>query len=413
MSQSSEVAESTYSWVVVTASLIISSLSFGAVTLVPILMKPMVEDLGWSRSVIISAHALAMIAAGFAGAWFGRIADRQGFFKLSLVAGLAICGGLWLSSTARSPLFLYLPYALLVGGIAQGVFFGPITATVSHWFDRNRSLAMAIVMCGQSVGGLTVPMVVRLSAQEWGWRNAMMSYGIFCGLTIGLLSIVFIRKPPNRSNPKPQQVMSNGTATPPNGLRFFSKIAIALFLNNSGSFIIIAHLVALAEERNVTPLIAAMLLALTLGVTLLSRLGAGVLLDRNYPGTALYVSSLSIPVGVAVLGFSDGNVSTMVFGLTLFGLGYGGIFPVYISFVRSIFASSVAGTWISTIFFFGFLAAALGGWIGGALHDLTGNYYSAVWTAWLLTSLGLAVSLIGFEGPLISFRATHLSVPRN
>lgn len=405
--QSDKVTETAYSWVVVIASLVISSLSFGAVTLVPILMKPMVDDLGWARSVMVLAHALAMIAAGFAGAWFGRVADRQGFFKLSLIAGLAICAGLWLSSTAQSPLALYLPYALLVGGIGQGIFFGPITAAVSHWFDRNRSLAMSIAMCGQSVGGLTVPVILRLSAQEWGWRNAMMSYGLFCGVVVGLLSLVYIRKPPERIDPKAQDAVSDETESSGN-LRYFYTITFALALTNSGSFVVIAHLVALAEEQHLTPLIAAMLLTLTLGVTLFSRLAAGALLDRNYPGTVLYVSSISIPAGIAALGLAHGNVSAMVIGLIFFGLGYGGIFPAYISFVRSTFASTAAGKWISTIFLFGFLAAALGSWTGGVLRDLNGNYDLALRVAWMLTSLGFVVTLFGFGGPLRVFRKTHV-----
>lgn len=403
--------ETAYSWVVVAASLAISSLSFGAVTSIPILMKPMVSDLGWTRSTISMAHALAMVAAGFSGVLFGRMADRRSFLQLSLAAGAAIGAGLWLSSVAHSPWLLYLPYAILVGGIGQGIFFGPITATVSHWFDRNRSLAMAIVMCGQSVGGLTIPVVLRIAAEEWGWRNTMMAYGLFCTPVIGLLCLVFVRQPSTKldraKSPEDLDLPSSREQ-----LVSFFNIVLALIFCNSGSFIVIAHLVALAEEQGLTPLFASVLLAVTLGITLLSRLTAGVLLDRNFPEAVLYVSSLLVPAGVLMLCFGHGLFVVMMLGGVLFGLGFGGVFPVYVSLVRSIFPAAVAGAWISTMFLFAFLAAAAGSWLGGVFHDVTGDYIVALYTAVSSTSLSLVIALIVLRKPLKAFRESRTIMAR-
>lgn len=391
--------ETSYSWLVALASLMITSLSFGAVTSIPILMNPMIDDLGWSRSTVGMAHALAMIAAGLAGFWLGRIADRRSFAWLSLVAGVSIGLGLWLTSTAYSPWRLYLPYALLVGAIGQGAFFGPITATASHWFDRNQALAMALVMCGQSVGGLAVPVVLRVAAEGWGWRNAMMGYGLLCTAAIVICSLVFIRRPPTRTGQPKHTRMPIFGCSKEQG-QIFGRIVAPLMLCNAGSFILLAHLVAMGEEFGLTPLHASALLSTMLGVTIISRLVGGLLVDFSFFQSVLYLSTLMIPLGGVTLFIYAGDFFSMMIGVILVGLGYGGVFPVYTSLVRSVFPSAAAATWISALFMFAFFAAAGGSWLGGFLRDIAGNYGLAITVSILLTTMSLIIARMFLAGVL-------------
>lgn len=193
---SGETVETPYSWIVAGVALIITSLSFGVATSVAILMKPMSDDLGWTRQAVSLIHALTMLSAGIGSLVIGPIADRRSFGPLSIIGGIATALGLLLASHAHEPWHFYLVYGALVGAIGQGTFFSPITATVSLWFDRNRALAMAIVLCGQSVGGLTLPVILRISAVELGWREAITIYAWVCGIVIVACSLVFLRRPP-------------------------------------------------------------------------------------------------------------------------------------------------------------------------------------------------------------------------
>lgn len=386
--------ESTYSWLVVFVSLGLASLSFGAVTSVPILMQPMVEDLGWSRATLGLAHALAMVAAGTVGFVIGYLADRISFAVLSITAGIATGVGLMLSSAAVEPWQLYAAYALLVGALGQGTFFGPITANVSRWFDDNRAFAMAVVLCGQSVGGLTVPVALRGLAEAWGWRDAMAAYGLLCLILIVSCSLVFAKTPP-----KELQTASTDGNTAKNSprssqLRLFALVTATLMLLNAGSFIVIAHLVALGEEQGLPAALSAGTLSVLLGVTLISRLGGGALLDRTHPGGVLVVCIALLPVGILMLETGSGSIYLMITGAILLGLGYGGVFPALTHIVRASFPSNRAGTWISAMFFFGFIAAATGSWLGGMLRDLSGTYSLSLLVAIALTagSLGLALA---------------------
>jgi len=72
----------------------------------------------------------------------------------------------------------------------------------------------------------------------------------------------------------------------------------------------------------------------------------------------------------------DGLVALYVVAV-LFGLGYGGIFPVYAVAIRELMPVTEAGRRTGLVFLFGALAMGFGSWIGGVLFDATGTYVPA------------------------------------
>ncbi|MBA1147856.1 MFS transporter [Ectothiorhodospiraceae bacterium WFHF3C12] len=383
--------ESSYSWLVAAFSLLIASLSFGAVMALPILMKPMEESLQWTRSSLSLAHALAMAGAGFMGLVIGRLADRYSFAPFSLIGGIAIGLGLWASSRVSSPWQLYTFYPLLVGAIGQGTFFGPITVNASRWFDRNRALAMAIVLCGQGLGGLVAPIVLRMLAENLGWRDAMAFYGLVCSFLIVGLSVIFLCAPAalNEFSRVPLSCCSVPGRT---ALRIWANASSALFFLNTGSFIVITHIVAYGEEAGLSPVASASLLTALLGSTLISRIAGGVIVDRINPHNVIWFFVLAIIFGVLSIVVTDKKFVYMGLGAIIFGLGYGAIFPAFASLVRRVFPVSVAGTWISAMFLFAFIAAACGSWLGGAIRDQLDDYVYAFVAATILACVSLMLS---------------------
>lgn len=58
----------------------------------------------------------------------------------------------------------------------------------------------------------------------------------------------------------------------------------------------------------------------------------------------------------------------------MFGLGYGGLFPVYAVAIRDHLPITEVGKRTGVVFFVGAVAMGFGGWIGGYLFDQTGFY---------------------------------------
>ncbi len=74
--------------------------------------------------------------------------------------------------------------------------------------------------------------------------------------------------------------------------------------------------------------------------------------------------------------FFDGLTSLYVIS-ALFGLFQGGIVPSYAIIVREYFSPREAGTRVGLVLMATLIGMALGGWMSGAIFDLTGSYQAA------------------------------------
>ena len=80
----------------------------------------------------------------------------------------------------------------------------------------------------------------------------------------------------------------------------------------------------------------------------------------------------------------------------LFGLFQGGIVPSYAIIVREHFPPREAGARVGTVLMATLFGMALGGWMSGAIFDLTGSYRAAFVNgiAWNLLNLGIVLFLL-------------------
>ena len=371
---SDTLVDTGYAWWLLGVGLILSSVSFVAVTSLPILLIPISMDLPFTRAALSMSHTLAMLGAGLSGLVLGRMVDRFGFFWMSVVGGLAIGAGLLLVSQAQTLVQLYTAYGLLIGGVGQGVFFGPITATVSRWFQRRRSFAMAVVLSGQSIGGLIGPVLLRELALSYGWRRALAGYGISAMIVTIIGSLAFRpNPPPNRELPLPVRMPSD-VGRQDKCVNAIALIVLTLCTGNAAVFIFVAHVTAFGEELGIQPKWAAAVLSALLGASLLSRLLSGLATDRIGGFRVLVLSTSVLVLGSALMLFVS-SFGAIIAAASIIGLGYGAFIPSLTSIVREQVPAERAGAEISFVFFFAFLAAAVGGVGGGYLHDVVGDYY--------------------------------------
>ena len=391
--------ESGYSWWVVALTLVIASLSFGAVMFVPIILKPLARHWQTGASTVALVHTSAMFGAAIGSLVLGRMLDRFGFFCIAMLAAISTALGLLLAASAQNLLTLHLAYGVLIGGLGQGAFFSPLTAAASQWFDRHRALAIAIAASGQSVGGLTLPPLMRWGADAIGWRATLVTYGLVAGFALVACAFAFRRTPP-----PPHVPLADFSGTGEAGLSAardgFLMLGLCMALSNHASFMVIAHLTAFGEEQGLGATAAAALVSTMLGVTLISRLSVGQLSHRWGRYSVLLAMSLLLAFGMAWLAMAQGTVA-ITLGVVLIGLGFGGYMPGYAILVREMFPAAQAGRRIAEIYFFGFVAAGIGSWTCGWLRDLTGGYAVPFGVAACSASFG-AVGLLRLRNCLRS-----------
>ena len=155
------------------------------------------------------------------------------------------------------------------------------------------------------------------------------------------------------------------------------------------------HIVAYCADLGYGPARGAEMLSVMLGLGVVSRLASGLLADRiGGVGTLIVGSTLQCLALMFYLPF-DGLTSLYLVS-ALFGLSQGGIVPSYALIVRDYFPAREAGARVSLVLTSTVLGMAIGGWLSGAIYDLTGSYAAAFLNgiAWNLVNMGIAFWLL-------------------
>ena len=105
------------------------------------------------------------------------------------------------------------------------------------------------------------------------------------------------------------------------------------------------------------------------GFGVLSRLAFGFVTDR-LGGLPLLLASVLQAIAIALFIPFDSLVSLYIVS-ALFGVFQGGLVPQYAIVVREYFAPREAGVRVGIVLMSTLLGMALGGWISGAIFDVT------------------------------------------
>ncbi len=118
------------------------------------------------------------------------------------------------------------------------------------------------------------------------------------------------------------------------------------------------------------------MLSLMLGFGVISRLASGFVADRIGGLRTLLLGSVLQAAALAMYLMFDGLMSLYVVS-ALFGLFQGGLIPSYAIIIREYFPAREAAARFGLVLMATLLGMALGGWMSGAIFDLTGSYRAA------------------------------------
>jgi MFS family permease len=394
------VIDSRAAWWRLAATLAMSTLGSVGMWSVVVALPAVQADFGVARGAASLPYTMTMIGFGLGGILMGRLTDRYGV-GLPL-AGATVALALGYSLAALAPtLFMYaLAQGVLIGALGSSATFGPLLADISHWFEKRRGLAVAIVACGNYLGGTVWPPIVESLIQAVGWRHTHLIIGIVCLLTMLPLTLVLRKRPPRWT----AEASAARTLRQPADLGV-SPRALQGLLVLAGLSCCVAmsmpqvHIVAYCGDLGYGMAAGARMLSLMLGFGMVSRLASGFIADRIGGLRTLLLGS--VLQGVALLLYlpSDGLVTLYVVS-ALFGLVQGGIVPSYAIIIREVFAPQEAGARVGLVVMATVFGMALGGWMSGAVFDLTGSYRAAFLNgiAWNLLNVSIVVWMMRRPG---------------
>jgi MFS family permease len=155
------------------------------------------------------------------------------------------------------------------------------------------------------------------------------------------------------------------------------------------------HIVAYCADLGYGPARGAEMLSLMLGFGILSRLASGWITDHIGGLRTLLVGSSLQALALLLFVPFDGLASLYLIS-ALFGLFQGGIVPSYAIIVREYFPPREAGARVGSVIMATVFGMALGGWMSGAIFDLTGSYQAAFVNGvlWNLVNISIAAWLL-------------------
>ena len=393
---SARLPDSRYAWLRLAASLALMTLGGVGMYGVVVALPAVQAEFGVARADASFPYALTMIGFGIGGIVMGRLADRFGVIVPVLIGSLCLGLGLVLAGMAGSILMFGIAHGLLAGFLGCAATFAPLVADTSLWFNRRRGLAVAICASGNYLAGAVWPPILQHFFEQAGWRATYIGVGIFCIAVMLPLALVLRQRPP--AIPSTGDVPRNIDAARPLGL---SPNALTILLAIAGVACCVAmsmpqvHIVAYCADLGYGAARGAEMLSLMLGAGIVSRLVSGWICDRIGGLRTLLLGS--VLQGIALFLFIPFNgLASLYVVAGLFGLFQGGIVPAYAIIVREFFAPREAGTRVSIVLMATLFGMAFGGWVSGAIFDLTGSYRAAFMNGigWNLLNLAIALWLL-------------------
>jgi len=388
--------ESPYAWARLGAALALMTLGGSGMYGVAVVLAPLQAEFGVTRADASLPYTLTMIGFGVGGILMGKLSDRFGVMVPTVIGALGLGGGFVLAGNAASLGQFSLLHGVLIGLFGCSATFAPLVADTALWFKRRRGIAVAICASGNYLAGAVWPPILQYSFDTIGWRQTYIGVGVFCGAAILLLSLVLRRPPPalEASGGNAQAARSER----PLGL---SPNAMTALLSVAGVACCVAmsmpqvHIVAYCGDLGYGATNGAQMLSIMLAFGIVSRLVSGWICDRiGGLRTLLLGSALQ---GVALLLFLPFNgLASLYVVSALFGLFQGGIVPSYAIIVRAHFAPREAAVRTGIVLMATLFGMALGGWVSGAIFDLSGSYRAAFLNGigWNLLNLSIAFWLL-------------------
>lgn len=388
--------ESPYRWVIVAAGGLIGCAAMGAMFSLPVFLRPMSQETGWSVTGISTAMTIGFLAmAGASMAW-GALSDRIGTRPVVLAGSVLLAASLALASRVDSLGQFQLVFGLLVGSATAAVF-APMMACVTGWFETQRGLAVSLVSAGMGMAPLTMAPLAAWLVTDNDWRTSMLIIAVVAGALM-IPAALLVRSPPalgqdqgdRHDEPRDGMTVRQAIRTPQ-----FLTLMLANFFccaTHSGP---IFHTVSYAVLCGI-PMVAAVSIYSVEGLAGMGgRIAFGLLGDRFGAQRVLVLGLLAQAFGVLAY-VSVSTLAPFYAVAALVGFIYAGTMPLYAVIIRENFPLRMMGTIIGGTAMAGSLGMSTGPLLGGLIFDHFNSY-----TLMYVTSCGMGLAAMAM---LMAFR---------
>jgi len=344
-----------------------------------VFLKPVTEDLGLTRGQLSSALGVSAWCVAISCPVVGWLIDRYGTRRVMLpgilVFAAAVASFGLMPAQSMAAVFAIFCIAGFISGVQTPI---PYAAVVSHWFDRERGIALGVATAGVGLGVALIPQLAAYLIGHFGWRNA------YFGLAIAVLILawapvaIFVRDPvrdtaSGRGLAGSADVLPGMEAKAALRTGNFWTLSIAFFLGVLAINGTIVHIVALLTDRGI-PLQAATGTLSFAGIAIIvGRIICGWCLDRFW-GPYVAACFFVLPMlGIALLGSGWGAPAPLI-GAALCGAGIGAEIDLMAFFISRYFGLKAYGKVYGLMFMLFNIGTGLGPALSGRAFDMFHSY---------------------------------------
>jgi len=390
-------------WTAVWCGFLVLTIGLGVRQSFGIFLKPISAELHVGRELFSFGTALSMLLMGFFAPFAGRLCDRFGS-AWTIAGGAALYVlGMIVTATMHGPVMLILGNVLVGIGLSAASF-GPVLGVILRVAPPAKvALAVGICSAGGSFGQFfIVPLASVLQGYFGDWRPTMWALTGFAVLMM-LLPIGLNDSAQIAAAKKAQggRQTSREALSEAFGQRSYLLLVIGYFVCGFHVAFVGGHLPAYISDKGIGlslfgySLSPAELGGWSIGMVGLFNIAGSILWSsmgarhqRKNLLALLYLLRAFVFLAFVLLPLSAGSVLAFAAALGFLWLG---TVPLTTALVGYLFGP-VHLTMLNGIVFLGHqVGSFFGGWGGGKLFDLQGNY-DAMW--WLSIGLGVLSALL-------------------
>ncbi|MEQ5807825.1 MFS transporter [Alteromonas sp. NFXS44] len=344
-------------------------------------MDALIKDFGASYSEVSGAIAIAPLVVAFLVPIAGQLIDRFGARRV-LIPGVMIFAGAFL---AMSQVISIWQYALLQIVLSVGASLNSSVGyakVVSSWFDRNRGLVLGTcVAFGAGIGQMSMPKISQWLIDTYGWRGGYQGISLIIFAVALPLIFIFVRQPKGvKQTPLDHNKASDVKVLPglsvPESLKTLSfyQVFFAIMFASMTLIGTLSHARILFEEHGFSANIATTAISLSFAGVLIGEFSSGFLVDR-FPTPRIILPYFCIALlGVLISHTTSGSEALLMLGCLMMGMGLGGEIGQNAYMISRYFGLKSFGTLYGLTFGASNLGIAIGIFMMGKVHDLTGSY---------------------------------------
>ena len=378
------------------------------------LIDPIVAEFGWTYAQVSFAMSLRAMEMGLLAPVVGILIDRFGSRKL-LVSGVVLCGiGLFALSRITSLMQLYIVIFLIASGASACTGVIPMTV-VGNWFRKKVSVATGIVLCGNAVGGLLVP-VLTIAIDTLGWRMAIVIIAVVAWVVFIPLSFLVRHSPeqygyvpdgavdvepdPGKEQPPIEDTETSLSVRESLKSRAFWQVSLTFVFHMLVTGAVVTHVMPYLHSIGIARSTSSFIASGIPLMTIVGRFGFGWLGDKYDKRWTTAIAFLLLATGMVIFNYiSNTGMWLLVIFLVIFGIGYGGPVTMLPVLSREYFGRIKLGTIIGLVLGVGTLGSLAGPPLAGWIFDSLGSYRPA-W--FIMAGISIAGILVIATAPSFS-----------